>query len=120
MLTLYREGLAPPPHRTRGRDGELRWLPSSESVLAFARGENFICLVNFGPDAVDLPSGAGVLLASSELEGGALPHDSTVWLRQAESESRTGPGPDRITHRCSRKGKDDEVHSYGRDRRESP
>jgi alpha-glucosidase len=87
MLALYRAGL----HLRRTTpglgDGGLEWIPSSESVLAFARGEHFICLVNFGADPVDLPAGADVLLASSELEGGALPHDSTVWLRQANPHS---------------------------------
>ena len=52
-------------------DGDSRWLRSPDSVLAFARGERFVCLVNFGPDPVDLPAGADVLLASGELEGGA-------------------------------------------------
>ena len=33
---------------------------------------------------VALPAGADVLIASNELEGGALPHDTTVWLRQAD------------------------------------
>jgi alpha-glucosidase len=95
MLSLYRAGLR--LRRTTAalragnqRDGDLRWLPSSDSVLAFARGEDFICLVNFGPDPVDLPDGASVLLASSELEGGALPHDSTVWLRQTNPHDPSG------------------------------
>jgi alpha-glucosidase len=52
-------------------------------VLAFARGDRFTCIVNFGPEPVELPSGADVLIASNELEGGALPPDTTVWLRQA-------------------------------------
>ncbi len=82
MLNLYRAGLNLRRTIAALGDGDLRWLPSSDSVLAFARGEDFICLVNFGPDPVDLPDGASVLHASSELEGGALPHDSTVWLRQ--------------------------------------
>ena len=46
------------------------------AVLAFARGERFACLVNFGPDPVELPAGADVLIASDELEGGALPQDT--------------------------------------------
>jgi alpha-glucosidase len=92
MLNLYRSGL----HLRRATpalgDGDLRWLPSSDSVLAFARGEDFICLVNFGPDPVDLPDGASVLLASSELEGGALPYDSTVWLK-SNTHGQTNPHP---------------------------
>jgi alpha-glucosidase len=49
-------------------------------VLAFARGDRFTCLVNFGPDPVELPPGATVLISSGEIEGGALPQDTTVWL----------------------------------------
>ena len=84
MLSLYRAGL-----RFRRAapwaDGALHWLPSDDSVLAFGRGDRFVCIVNFGKDAVELPSGADVLIASNELEGGALPHDTTVWLRQADA-----------------------------------
>jgi len=59
-------------------------------VLAFERGERFACFVNFGPEAVELPSGATVLLASDELEGGALPQDTTVWLSQAGPQHSIG------------------------------
>jgi alpha-glucosidase len=90
MLNLYRAGLRLRRTIAALGDGDLGWLPSSDSVLAFARGEDFICLVNFGPDPVDLPDGASVLLASSELEGGALPHDSTVWLRQTNPHDPSG------------------------------
>jgi alpha-glucosidase len=110
MLNLYRAGLhlrraTPALHNSNQRDGELRWIQSSDSVLAFARGEDFICLVNFGPDPVDLPDGANVLLASSELEGGALPYDTTVWLRQNTQDPSGDPrspradtAPDRSIH----------------------
>jgi alpha-glucosidase len=92
MLSLYRTGLslrrAAP---WSGTDG-LRWIPSTEAVLAFARGDRFACIVNFGPDPVELPSGADVLIASNELEGGALPQDTTVWLRQAKDHASSGVG----------------------------
>jgi alpha-glucosidase len=82
MLSLYRVGL----HLRRALpelgDGALEWLPSADGVLAFGRGERFACVVNFGRDAVELPAGR-VLVASSELEGGAVPPDTTVWLSQA-------------------------------------
>jgi alpha-glucosidase len=65
-------------------DGALRWLDAPDSVLAFARGDRFSCLVNFGPDPVELPDGATVLIASGELEGGVIPQDTTVWLSQAD------------------------------------
>jgi alpha-glucosidase len=58
-------------------------------LLSFARGDAFACLVNFGPEPVALAPGAVVLIASNELEGGALPQDTTVWLYQENG----GVGP---------------------------
>jgi len=81
MLALYRAGLRIRRATPELGEGDLRWITSSDSVLAFARGEDFNCIVNFGPDPVELPAGAGVLISSSELDGGALPPDTTVWLR---------------------------------------
>ena len=52
----------------------------------------FACVVNFGPDPVALPAGAVVLIASGELEGGALPQDTTVWLLPGERWIRTTAG----------------------------
>jgi hypothetical protein len=52
-----------------------------EDAFAFARGERFACLVNFGPD-LGPPHGAEVLIASGKLEGGAVPVDTTVWFLQ--------------------------------------
>jgi alpha-glucosidase len=82
-LALYRAGLRLRRAGQWPREAGLRWLPAADSVLAFARGSDFTCLVNYGPEPVELPAGAQVLIASDELEGGALPQDTTVWLRQA-------------------------------------
>ena len=90
MLALYLEGLRLRRTTPGLGDGDLTWIPSPDSVLAFERGGDFTCVVNFGPDPVDLPAGASVLIASSELEGGALPHDTTVWLRQANRHTPSG------------------------------
>jgi alpha-glucosidase len=80
MLSLYRAGL-----RFRRaapwRNGAFEWLPSDRDVLAFARGEHFACVVNFGSEPAPLPAGAEILIASKELQGGVLPRDTTVWLR---------------------------------------
>jgi alpha-glucosidase len=76
-LSLYRTAL----HLRRSVSGPLRWIPSADHVIAFARGET-ACVVNFGPAPVPLPPG-DVLIASSDLEGGVVPHDTTVWLRQS-------------------------------------
>jgi alpha-glucosidase len=92
MLALYRAGLrlrrSAPWHHVDA----ISWLPGLDSVLAFARGERFVCLVNFGPEPVELPDGAEVLIASNELEGGAAPQDTTVWLRQPNGHAPSGDG----------------------------
>jgi alpha-glucosidase len=85
MLSLYRTGLRVRRAGPWAGDGGLRWLEGPESVVIFARGERFICLVNFGPEPVELPAGSSVLISSDELEGGSLPQDTTVWLRQTRA-----------------------------------
>jgi alpha-glucosidase len=82
MLSLYREGLRLRRTAPWNGDTALRWIASSDEVIAFARG-SFACLVNFGPHPVPLLEGADVLMSSDALEGGALPQDTTVWLSQA-------------------------------------
>jgi alpha-glucosidase len=84
MLTLYRRGLRLRREAPWGAAGELQWLPSPDDVLAFARGPRFVSLTNFGPDPAPLPAGTEVLLSSTDLEGGAVPPDTTVWLRRTE------------------------------------
>lgn len=81
MLWLYRQAL-----RTRSReaslgDGELTWLPSDSTVLAFARGERFVSVTNLAPQPIPLPPHDSILLSSSPLTEGLLPADATVWLR---------------------------------------
>jgi alpha-glucosidase len=46
MLSLYREALR--IRRTERRSGRVRcsWLEAGEGVLAFARGDDFACVVN--------------------------------------------------------------------------
>ncbi len=84
MLSLYRDGLRLRRLAPWGYAATIRWLPSADSVLAFARGEDFACVVNFGPEPVRLPAGTDVLIASSDVQGGAVPQDTTVWLRQTQ------------------------------------
>jgi alpha-glucosidase len=82
MLALYRAGLRLRRSAPWGDQGSINWLSDSDASFAFARGGRFICLVNFGPEPVPLPSGVEILIASGELEGGAVPADTTVWLLQ--------------------------------------
>jgi alpha-glucosidase len=81
MLSLYREGLRLRREAPWDDASTITWLPSNDAVLAFARGERFVCLVNFGPEPVQLPPGHDVLISSNDLEGGAVAQDTTVWLR---------------------------------------
>jgi alpha-glucosidase len=80
MLSLYRTGLRMRRAAPWGDAAAVRFLDGPAHVLAFARGDRFTCLVNFGPDPAELPPGVDVLIASNELEGGAIPADTTVWL----------------------------------------
>jgi alpha-glucosidase len=84
MLNLYRDALRIRRARDDVRAGELRWLETDDSVLAFTRGTGFACAVNTGADPVPLPAGlesARVLLASDDLgPGRALPADAAVWV----------------------------------------
>lgn len=82
MLNLYRTGLRMRREAPWGEAPSIEWLSTREEAIAFARGDRFVCLVNFGPGLVELPAGFEVLLASEELEGGAVPEDTTVWLRR--------------------------------------
>jgi alpha-glucosidase len=81
MLSLYRTMLAIRRSDPALGDGHLRWLPSADDVLAFARDEKFICISNFSGAPIELPPGCSLLLASDELTAGLLPSDATAWLR---------------------------------------
>jgi alpha-glucosidase len=79
MLELYRAGLRlRREHLTGSR--ELNWLPAPARVLDFDRG-GVRCIANLSRAPVPLPPGLSVLLTSGPLQAGALPPDSTAWLR---------------------------------------
>ncbi len=91
-LNLYRQGLALRRGAPWGEDYGIEWLPTSDEVLAFRRGPQFTSLTNFGSAPVPLPAGTELLLASSDLQGGAVPQDTTVWLSQTRVTSTEAPG----------------------------
>jgi alpha-glucosidase len=80
MLSLYRAGLRIRRQAPWGDGSEPRWLEYGDDVIAFARGDRFLCIVNFGSQPVELPAEADVLLGSAALDGNALPQDTTAWL----------------------------------------
>jgi alpha-glucosidase len=98
MLSLYRDGLRTRRTRPWGA-GPFRWLDAGGESLSFARGDAFTCLVNFGEEPIAVPAGAVVLIASNELEGGAVPQDTTVWLYQENGGAGSSNGePTRTSH----------------------
>jgi alpha-glucosidase len=87
MLSLYREALRIRREESSLGDGPLHWLEAPVGVLAFARGDDFACILNLSDTAVELPPGEAVLLASGPLERGLLPPDTAVWLRSFNGKS---------------------------------
>lgn len=105
MLSLYRTGLHVRREAPWGSDPELRWLPYGEQVIAFARGDRFACIVNFGREPVELPRDAMPLVASSELGGSSLPQDTTVWLYLSTNRATFDPEPNRTdNHNANERG----------------
>lgn len=78
-LELYRDALALRREHDLGA-GAIEWLKGyGSSVVAFRNGD-VIVLANLGKVALELPVG-DILLSSEPITGGALPNDTTVWLR---------------------------------------
>ena len=83
-LELYRAALALRAERRLG-DGAFAWVDAyagSDDVLAFCT-DDLLVLTNFGEDAVALPDGFEVVLASGPLADGRVPTDTTVWATAA-------------------------------------
>lgn len=78
-LHLYRKALSIRATEEGLGDGPMTWLEMGDSVLAFARPGNFVCIVNFGEE-IHLPMGE-VLLSSGPLDQERLPRDTAVWIR---------------------------------------
>ena len=81
MLTLYRTALRLRRAHPAPRSGPLRLLGrDGDAWLGFDRGRDLRCLVNFGPDPIELDEDAEVLLASAPTDGRKIPADTTVWV----------------------------------------
>ncbi|WP_170026837.1 glycoside hydrolase family 13 protein [Planctomonas sp. JC2975] len=94
MLLLHRDALRLRRSEPAFRDDAFRWLEApSPSVLAFARGDDVICIVNFGTHDLALEQDADILLASAPIVGGVVPPDTTVWLRTACSTAFISTAP---------------------------
>ena len=82
-LEMYRAALRLRREYGLGRGDSLDWVPElcGEQSLGLRRGDVTV-VVNFGGPDLTLPLGAQVLLTSGAMSGGgAVPSDTTVWLR---------------------------------------
>jgi alpha-glucosidase len=80
VLELYRTALRIRREQPALGDGDLRWLPTAEGVLAFSRTPGFTCVVNVSAAPVPLPEGKPVLVSGSLTADGMLPADTTAWI----------------------------------------
>ncbi|GAB3999453.1 hypothetical protein GCM10029992_28260 [Glycomyces albus] len=83
-LSLYRRAIG---LRRALRGADFAWIPTDPQVLAFRRGEDLTCVVNFGDAPAALPDHTEVLIASTPLEDGRLPGDAAAWLRTRPSHN---------------------------------
>jgi alpha-glucosidase len=92
VLELYRAALALRRAEPAFGAGELNWLDSPPSTLAFERsadptGPRVVCVVNLGNAPLPVSTYGDVVLASGPLTAaGALPPDTAVWLRPAAND----------------------------------
>jgi alpha-glucosidase len=81
-LAFYRRALAE-RRRLQGADESLEWAAGTPSdVVQFTRPGGWTSVTNFGSRPVPLPAGR-VVVASSPLQDGLLPGDTTAWLEPA-------------------------------------
>ncbi|MCQ3814051.1 MAG: glycoside hydrolase family 13 protein [Acidimicrobiia bacterium] len=86
-LSLYRQALALRKAWLNDTD-TFEMLDMGKNVLAFQRGNSFVCIVNMGIAPIDVPVGK-VLLTSAALINGQLPTDTAAWVISTDSAGST-------------------------------
>ncbi|MFD4561934.1 glycoside hydrolase family 13 protein [Streptomyces sp. NPDC058469] len=76
---LYREALQLRHTLPQLGESSLSWIDAGPGVLAFTRGEGFVCAVNFNDVPVSAPVRGTPLLASGHCADGILPADTAAW-----------------------------------------
>jgi alpha-glucosidase len=64
-------------------DGAMTWIDAPDGVLAFRRGADFVCVINYNDHPVTLPSelaAAEPILLSSDAPAGTLTAATAAWL----------------------------------------
>jgi alpha-glucosidase len=87
MLHLYRDTLALRRRLPALTTSEFSWLRTEPGVLAFTRGDGFVCAVNCSSRVVSAPVDGELLLASHDGAGDKLPPNSAAWYLLAAAES---------------------------------
>ena len=115
MLSLYRSMLASAGStRTCGTADLPLAAHAPDGVLAFERGDRFVCLTNLSPRPRG-PAGRrrGSARQRSRSWTGGLPADATAWLRAAPDGTRRQPRH-RRGHRIEEEALDDGAHTAAR------
>ncbi|MBW8802847.1 MAG: glycoside hydrolase family 13 protein [Catenulisporales bacterium] len=81
VLELYREALRTRKAETSLHVNGLLWIESDAQTIAFTRGTDFACVVNFGSAPIPLPAHESILLSSAPTAHGLLEPDTAAWLR---------------------------------------
>ncbi|MFI1166095.1 alpha-amylase family glycosyl hydrolase [Streptomyces sp. NPDC020801] len=76
---LYREALQLRRSLAPLRDPELRWLAGPPESIVFARGDGFLCAVNFSDSPVAAPVPGQPVLSSTPCDAGKLAANSAAW-----------------------------------------
>ena len=88
---LYRETLALRRRLPALAANEFRWLSTEPGVLAFTRGDGFVCVVNCSSRVVSPPlDGGDLLIASHQEAGDKVPPNSAAWYLLAPSAESVG------------------------------
>lgn len=64
-------------------DGDLEWLDWGSDVLAFSRGNGFVCVVNFGSTPIAIPVQHSVLVSNGDVNNGVVAANAAAWIRVA-------------------------------------
>ena len=82
-LTFYRAALRARRGDPALGDGTMTWIDAPDGVLAFQRGDNFICVINYANHPIELPAGARNarhIIGTAESPTGTLAAESAAWF----------------------------------------
>jgi alpha-glucosidase len=83
-LAFYRAALRARRSNPALGDGTMTWIDAPDGMLAFRRGADFVCVINYNDHPVSLPSGlesAEPIVLSTQAPPGTLAGGAATWLR---------------------------------------